>query len=107
MFPFNIKMTTAVILFVYFYTVSAFWRLPCPHQIGLARVDPLLAPGAISAHAHTIHGGNSKPTYTCSVLSTRPYWVCLGVVLTLASLRLRRECHPGRPTRIQMHQLRY
>lgn len=62
-------MTTALILFIYFCTVSAFWRLPCPRQIGLARVDPLVAPGGISGHVHTIHGGNSKSKHTCSILS--------------------------------------
>ena len=53
-------MTTALVIFILFYTTAAFWRLPCPRQIGIARVDPLVAAGAISEHAHTIHGGNSK-----------------------------------------------
>jgi hypothetical protein len=59
MLPFKLKMTTAIFLFALFYGASAFWRLPCPRQIGLGRVDPLVAAGAISDHAHTIHGGNS------------------------------------------------
>jgi hypothetical protein len=59
MLPFKLKITTAIFLFAPFYGASAFWRLPCPRQIGLGRVDPLVAAGAISDHAHTIHGGNS------------------------------------------------
>lgn len=66
MLPFKVKMTTMFTLFVLLYTVAAFWRLPCPRQIGLARVDPLVAAGAISDHAHTIHGGNSKSARTYS-----------------------------------------
>jgi hypothetical protein len=59
MLPFKLNMITMLTLFIFFYTALAFWRLPCPHQIGIARVDPLVAAGAISDHAHTIHGGNS------------------------------------------------
>ncbi len=62
MLPFKVKMTVPLTLFVCFSSVLAFWRLPCPRQIGVARVDPLVAAGAISEHAHTIHGGNSKYT---------------------------------------------
>ena len=63
MLPFKVKMTTALVISILFYTTAAFWRLPCPRQIGIARVDPLVAAGAISEHAHTIHGGNSKYIY--------------------------------------------
>lgn len=62
MTSFKINMTTAIILFTLFYTVAAFWRLPCPRQIGVARIDPLVAAGAISNHAHVIHGGSSTFT---------------------------------------------
>jgi Domain of unknown function (DUF1996) len=68
MLPFKVKMTTAFVLFILFYTTAAFWRLPCPRQIGIARVDPLVAAGAISQHAHTIHGGNSKHAPILSVI---------------------------------------
>ncbi|KAK5166500.1 uncharacterized protein LTR77_008043 [Saxophila tyrrhenica] len=36
---------------------SAFWRMPCRSQTGVARLDPLVDPGEISAHVHTITGG--------------------------------------------------
>ncbi|KAL2363450.1 hypothetical protein RJZ56_003620 [Blastomyces dermatitidis] len=37
----------------------AFWRLPCRGRLGVARLDPLVNPGAISSHAHVIHGASN------------------------------------------------
>lgn len=41
---------------------DAFWRMPCRSRTGLARMDPIMDPGAISDHAHTIHGGGGMYT---------------------------------------------
>ncbi|PKS10707.1 hypothetical protein jhhlp_002464 [Lomentospora prolificans] len=38
--------------------VDAFWRMECPHRLGLARIDPLVNPGVASQHAHAIYGSN-------------------------------------------------
>ncbi|KAF8460596.1 hypothetical protein BDZ91DRAFT_766127 [Kalaharituber pfeilii] len=38
---------------------SAFWRLPCRDRVALERIDPIVNPGGIAAHAHTIHGPNT------------------------------------------------
>ncbi|EKV14697.1 hypothetical protein PDIG_31500 [Penicillium digitatum PHI26] len=35
---------------------NAFWRLPCRGRTGLARLDPIVDPGAVSPHVHAIHG---------------------------------------------------
>lgn len=43
---------------------NAFWRLPCRGRTGVARLDPLVEPGKISSHAHTIHGAGSKRSAT-------------------------------------------
>ncbi|OAX83176.1 hypothetical protein ACJ72_02467 [Emergomyces africanus] len=37
----------------------AFWRLPCRGRLGVARLDPLVNPGAVSSHAHVIHGASN------------------------------------------------
>lgn len=37
---------------------SAFWRLPCQNPIVVQRADPVISPGSVSAHVHTIMGGN-------------------------------------------------
>lgn len=37
---------------------AAFWRMSCPSRLVQERADPLIAPGAVSAHVHTIAGGN-------------------------------------------------
>ncbi|KAF5021363.1 hypothetical protein F66182_6591 [Fusarium sp. NRRL 66182] len=36
----------------------AFWRMECPGRVGLARIDPIINPGDISKHAHSIHGSS-------------------------------------------------
>ncbi|ESZ98205.1 hypothetical protein SBOR_1433 [Sclerotinia borealis F-4128] len=38
--------------------VDAFWRLPCRARSGVARIDPLVNPGTVSPHAHSIHGSS-------------------------------------------------
>ncbi|PYI07964.1 WSC domain-containing protein [Aspergillus sclerotiicarbonarius CBS 121057] len=35
---------------------DAFWRLPCRGRSGVARMDPLMAPGKPSDHVHVVHG---------------------------------------------------
>lgn len=42
---------------------NAFWRLPCRGQLGVARLDPLMDPGEVASHVHTIHGAGSKQTH--------------------------------------------
>lgn len=37
---------------------AAFFRMPCPGRIVTERADPIISPGAISGHVHTISGGN-------------------------------------------------
>lgn len=39
--------------------VMAFWRMPCSRS-GLARIDPIISPGEIASHVHTIHGSSGK-----------------------------------------------
>jgi hypothetical protein len=42
--------------------VAAFWRLPCKAPLVVERTDPIVNPGALSSHLHTIMGGNGfKP----------------------------------------------
>lgn len=38
----------------------AFWRMECPQRVGLARLDPIVNPGSVSMHAHSIHGSSGK-----------------------------------------------
>lgn len=39
--------------------VAAFWRLPCAAPVVVERADPIVNPGNISGHLHTIMGGNA------------------------------------------------
>ncbi|GAM87915.1 hypothetical protein ANO11243_059430 [Dothideomycetidae sp. 11243] len=37
---------------------QAFFRMPCGQNIVTERIDPIIAPGAVSAHVHQVNGGN-------------------------------------------------
>jgi hypothetical protein len=39
-------------------TANAFWRMPCSGRLSLERADPIVSPGKVSGHVHTISGGN-------------------------------------------------
>ncbi|KAH8664253.1 hypothetical protein BX600DRAFT_498067 [Xylariales sp. PMI_506] len=44
---------------LYFVTgISAFWRMECRGRSGLARIDPLKSPNAVSQHVHAIFGSS-------------------------------------------------
>lgn len=47
---------------LYARNANAFWRMNCG-IIQRGRIDPLVSPGAIAAHVHTIVGGSSE--YMC------------------------------------------
>ncbi|CZT21443.1 related to glyoxal oxidase precursor [Ramularia collo-cygni] len=40
-------------------SAAAFWRMPCRSQTGVARIDPLVAPGSIADHSHIVFGGGN------------------------------------------------
>ncbi|KAL9093648.1 MAG: hypothetical protein Q9159_000177 [Coniocarpon cinnabarinum] len=42
-----------------FTGTDAFWRLPCRGRSGLGLIDPIVDPGAVSDHAHTVHGSGN------------------------------------------------
>ncbi|KAL2266437.1 hypothetical protein VTJ83DRAFT_5789 [Remersonia thermophila] len=65
----------------------AFWRMECRGRVGLARIDPLVDPGTLSHHVHSIHGSSGfgmSSTYedlvnadctSCAVLEDKSvYW---------------------------------
>lgn len=37
---------------------DAFWRLQCFGRLGTAMMDPIVSPGAVSSHEHTVKGGS-------------------------------------------------
>lgn len=39
-------------------SAHAFWRMECPGRVGLARMDPIVDFGEISAHAHSVFGSS-------------------------------------------------
>lgn len=55
---FNEMNAKAVILAAMAGTANAFWRMPCGGRVALERADPIIDPGQVSGHVHTISGGN-------------------------------------------------
>lgn len=41
-------------------SAHAFWRMECPGRVGLARLDPIIDPGTVSKHVHSIHGSSGE-----------------------------------------------
>jgi len=37
---------------------AAYWRMPCPGRVVTERIDPIIDPGQVSGHVHTVSGGN-------------------------------------------------
>ena len=37
---------------------AAFWRMPCNGPVVVERADPVVDPGKVSGHVHTVMGGN-------------------------------------------------
>lgn len=37
---------------------AAFWRMECRGETGLARLDPIVNPGVVGDHLHTIFGSS-------------------------------------------------
>nr|POE75583.1 hypothetical protein CFP56_53695 [Quercus suber] len=51
--------TTALLTAVALSTpATAFWRMPCPGRLVLERADPIISPGVVSGHVHTVSGGS-------------------------------------------------
>ncbi|KAI5799320.1 hypothetical protein DFH27DRAFT_591416 [Peziza echinospora] len=53
------KITVPLILSLFALEASAFWRLPCQDRVLLERSDPIVNPGTVAGHVHTIHGSNA------------------------------------------------
>ncbi|KAJ5737675.1 uncharacterized protein N7483_002800 [Penicillium malachiteum] len=54
---FQAALAACIAIFPLF--TSAFWRLPCRGRTGLARLDPIIDPGQLSSHVHSVHGGGN------------------------------------------------
>jgi hypothetical protein len=55
------RTVQSLLLCLFFTHVDAFWRMVCS-TIQTGRIDPIVNPGAVSGHAHTVAGPISKPT---------------------------------------------
>lgn len=54
----HLKTLALVALAALSTPTAAFFRLPCGAPIVVQRADPIVNPGALSGHVHTIMGGN-------------------------------------------------
>ena len=53
-------LTIATLLLLKLTGTHAFWRLLCDGSVGLARMDPLMSPGRVGDHVHSIKGGSGE-----------------------------------------------
>ncbi|ATY61986.1 WSC domain-containing [Cordyceps militaris] len=51
------KLTPAILLGLA-ASANAFWRMECPGRLDVARIDPIVNPNSVSAHAHSLHGSS-------------------------------------------------
>lgn len=58
-------------------STNAFWRMPCRGRTGVARIDPLVNPNAVAAHAHSIHGSSGMSCLSCTRARSLPCAVSL------------------------------
>ena len=70
-------LTSLAILVAAINGADAFFRMPCRGRLGIARIDPLVSPGEVAQHAHSIHGSSGKLRFpqrhlTQHSLSPRP-----------------------------------
>ena len=84
----SVIFTALGLLSIVISPASAFWRLPCVSPLVVERADPIVSPGKVSNHVHTIMGGNAfsfamdyaqTQTSTCSSCTVKKdlsnYWV--------------------------------
>lgn len=57
----------ALTLSLSFDHVHAFWRMVCG-TVQMGRLDPIISPGGISGHCHTVAGPNSTSLGICTQL---------------------------------------
>ncbi len=82
------KATTSTLSLALFGLTQAFWKVPCPAPVLRERADPIINPGKVSGHLHTIMGGNgfgfsmdfqqarASSCSSCSVKEDKSnYWV--------------------------------
>ncbi|KAI0148850.1 WSC domain-containing protein [Xylariaceae sp. FL1272] len=85
---FTTTHSKALVGFSFALRASAFWRLPCSSPVVVERIDPIIDPGIVSRHTHTVMGSNAlnftmdydlTQTATCStckaVEDLSSYWV--------------------------------
>ena len=57
----DLKLLVSVVLLLQLVDlgfVDAFWRLQCFGIVAEAQIDPIVSPGKISSHVHTVKGAN-------------------------------------------------
>jgi hypothetical protein len=54
----NAAVAATILTFAIY--VDAFWRMECRASSGLALIDPLVNPGKIGSHVHSIFGSDGK-----------------------------------------------
>jgi hypothetical protein len=55
----NVKVAALGALTLSVAPTAAFFRMPCPSRLVQERADPIVNPGVVGGHVHTISGGSA------------------------------------------------
>ncbi|BFZ58725.1 hypothetical protein PYCC9005_005790 [Savitreella phatthalungensis] len=67
----------AVLAIIFSPSAHAFWRMPCAAPLVVERLDPIVTPGKLSGHMHTVMGGsNFNQTTTTADLRASECTTC-------------------------------
>ena len=55
---YNMITTALALLVTAAAPAAAFFKVPCTSPVVVERADPVISPGKVSSHAHTVMGGN-------------------------------------------------
>jgi hypothetical protein len=88
------RLALGVVIFA--SSAFAFFRLPCASPLIIERADPIISPGQVSGHVHTVMGGNgfgfnmdyaatqASTCSSCTVVQDKSnYWVPVSFLISI------------------------
>lgn len=95
-----------IFLSLTFGHVEAFWRMRCG-TVQVGRVDPIVSPGGVAGHCHTIAGPNSELFFLRKIEPRTVEWRADFGPLQISTLRQRSTtCRPPSVPLVRFKQTR-
>ncbi len=90
---------TSSLLSALIYPAHGFFRIPCASRLMDQRMDPIVVPGAPSAHVHTVAGGNGM----VSLFLSSPYLEVAELSQSTFNTAFSINAHPREHKTISRH----